>query len=100
MTNTKSRTHLIRIDYPESDWGSDFVLLTLPAEIPAARIDNDTKYWANILRRCDDSWDTAQEFADRVMHGLCNAFPGARWEYVQPFTTINMQELLGASYNR
>lgn len=81
-------TRIIRIEYPGSEYGEELVSLTIPAEMTAARLHNELDFWSSVVGKQD--FPSRQDFLDALLNALCNAIPGASWEGIAPFTTLDI----------
>lgn len=88
--NIKSR--IISITYPESEYPDDLVMLFIPEDVCDERIKTEIVFWSDVVKRVNKP-ETKQDFADALLNAICNMWQGAHWRYVEPFATINVDEL-------
>lgn len=80
---------IIRIDYPDSLWGSDLVLFHVPASI------NDWNITAEIIYRRENfssyDYDSLQDLTDALLNSVADHF-GGTWCYVPTAGSISITE--------
>ena len=85
------KTRIVRIEYPNSEYGEELVALTIPADMSAQRLMNEANFWSEIVSK--QEYPSRQDFLDALLTALCNAIPGASWEGIAPVTTLTIDTL-------
>lgn len=81
------KNHLVIINYPHSDWGSDIAVFHLPASCTESQLMTELEL-SNADPESGD-FTTPQDYADSVLTRAASAL-GGTWEYVRQSGSIDI----------
>ena len=83
------RDCLILINYPESEWGSDLVLFTIPETVTDSALIEAVEYArANFD---SEAYDSLQDMMDEVLNAAAQAI-GGTWHYSAQAGSIDIRD--------
>lgn len=83
------RRVIVRLTYPDSDWGDDFVEFTFFNDLTPLNVHKALQSQSKALSISD--FPSAQDYADAVCDGTADAL-GATWHYVFPDVTFDVTD--------
>lgn len=83
------RRVIVRLTYPDSDWGDDFVEFIFFNDLTPLNVHEALQSQSEALSISD--FPSAQDYADAVCDGTADAL-GATWHYVFPDVTFDVTD--------
>ena len=83
------RDCLVLINYPESEWGTDLVLFTIPETVTDSRLIEEIEY-----ARADfdsEAYDSLQDMMDEVLNAAAQVI-GGTWHYSAQAGSIDIRD--------
>lgn len=80
--------HIILLNYPESDWGTDLVEFSFDHDVSARDLENELEYAKADL--CAEDFDSLQDYADAVCNAAAETLHGT-WRYFPQTCAIDIQ---------
>ena len=80
--------HIVLLEYPESDWGTDLVKFHFDHDVSAYDLENELDFARNDISAED--FDTLQDYADAVCTAAAEALRGT-WSFVAQTCVIQIR---------
>lgn len=81
------RTHIVVLNYPESDWGADIVEFAFDDYVSVGDLENEFSYAMEDTH--SENFEIMQNYADAVCNKVAEALHGA-WRYISTTCKIDI----------